>query len=375
MDLADSPGEAAFRARLRAWLDHNRPWDSAPEKVAEYHAAVVEWNKRMYDAGWIGVSFPVEYGGRGLGPVEEAIISEETGRRGVPAGIGTAYMGRSILFFGTDAQKRRHLPGLLRGDQRWAQGFSEPGAGSDLAALVTRADRVGDGFQLRGQKIWTSFGHFSDMCVVLARSDPAVAKHQGISAFIVDMHTPGVSVRPIAMFNGTEEFCEIFLDDVAVPGDALVGKPGQGWEIAMTMLTYERGPVDIGLVSKFQGMLGRLQRLALQSGTANDVSIRRALADAEVAVEVLRLHCTRSLSRRLGGTPPGPEGSIDKLLMASTEQRLTRAALEVAGPDALLADRDRWFSDYLFSLSASIYGGTAQIQKDILANRVLGLPR
>jgi alkylation response protein AidB-like acyl-CoA dehydrogenase len=375
MDLADSPGEAAFRARLREWLDHNRPWDSPPEPVAEYHAAVVEWNKRMYDAGWIGVSFPVEYGGRGLGPGEEAIISEETGRRGVPAGIGTAYMGRSILFFGTEAQKRAHLPGLLRGDRRWSQGFSEPAAGSDLAALATRADPDGDGFRLRGQKIWTSFGHFSDLCVVLARSDQTVARHQGISAFIVEMRTPGVSVRPIAMFNGTEEFCEIFFDDVALPGDALVGKPGQGWEIAMTMLTYERGPVDIGLVSKFQGMLGRLGRLARERGSAGDPSIRRTLADAEVAVEVLRLHCTRSLSRRLGGTPPGPEGSIDKLLMASTEQRLTRAALEVAGPDALLADRDRWFSDYLFSLSASIYGGTAQIQKDILANRVLGLPR
>ena len=375
MDLADSPGEAAFRARLCDWLDRNRPWDEPPTKVAEYHAAVVAWNKRMYDAGWIGVSFPVEYGGRGLGPVEEAIISEETGRRGVPAGIGTAYMGRSILCFGSEAQKRRHLPGLLRGDQRWSQGFSEPGAGSDLASLATRAERSADGFRLRGQKIWTSFGHFSDMCVVLARSEPDAPKHQGLSAFIVDMRAPGVSVRPIAMFNGTEEFCEIFLDDVALPADALVGRPGQGWEIAMTMLTYERGPVDIGLVSKFQGMLGRLQRLARERGSAADVSVRRVLADAEVAVEVLRLHCTRSLSRRLGGSPPGPEGSIDKLLMASTEQRLTRAALEVAGSDACLHDAGRWFSDYLFSLSASIYGGTAQIQRDILATRVLGLPR
>jgi alkylation response protein AidB-like acyl-CoA dehydrogenase len=374
MDLSDSPDEADFRARLCAWLDAHRPWERPPEKVAEYHAAVVDWNKRMYDAGWIGVSFPVEYGGRGLGPAEEAIVSEETGRRGVPAGIGTAYMGRSILFFGSEAQKREHLPGLLRGDQRWSQGFSEPGAGSDLAALATRADPDGDGFRLRGQKIWTSFGHFSDRCVVLARSEASGPKHRGISAFITDMRAPGVSVRPIAMFNGTEEFCEIFLDDVRVPGEALIGQRGQGWEIAMTMLTYERGPVDIGLVSKFQGMLARLQQQMREQGGA-DPGAWRVLADAEVAVEVLRLHCTRSLSRRLGGTPPGPEGSIDKLLMASTEQRLTRAALEVAGPDPLLADRGRWFSDYLFSLSASIYGGTAQIQRDILATRVLGLPR
>jgi alkylation response protein AidB-like acyl-CoA dehydrogenase len=329
----------------------------------------------MYDAGWIGVSFPTEYGGRGLGPAEEAIVSQETGRRGVPAGIGTAYMGRTVLLFGSEEQRHRYLPDLLRGDMRWSQGFSEPNAGSDLAALQTRAVPVEGGYRITGQKIWTSFGQFSDLCVVLARTDPDVPRHKGISALIVDMTSSGIDVRPIAMLNTTEEFCEVFFDDVFVPEENLVGEPGDGWKIAMTMLTYERGPVDVGLVSSFEGMVGALQRYVAESGKHDDLTITRELASAEVAVEVLRLHCARSLSMRLGGRVPGPEGSVDKLLMAQAEQRLTRAALAIVGAQPLLADEDRWFSHYLFSLSATIYGGTAQIQRDILANRVLGLPR
>lgn len=375
MDLADGPAEAAFRDQLSRWLDQNTPWERPPDDVAEYHAGVVDWNRRMYDAGWIGVSFPEAYGGRGLGPAEEAIVSQETGRRNVPAGIGTAYMGRSVLLFGDEAQKHRFIPDLLRGDQRWSQGFSEPNAGSDLAALKTRAVRDGAGYRITGQKVWTSFGQFSDLCAVMVRTDPDVPRHKGISAIVVDMQSPGIEIRPIAMLNGTEEFCEIFFNDVFAPEENLIGRPGQGWEIAMTMLTYERGPVDIGLVSKFEGMVQRLQAFAVERGKGGDPAVRSALAGADTGVEVLRLHCSRSLSRRLSGQAPGPEGSIDKLLMAQAEQKLTRAALAVVGSEPLLEDRDRWFSDYLFSLSATIYGGTAQIQRDILATRVLGLPR
>jgi alkylation response protein AidB-like acyl-CoA dehydrogenase len=375
VDLSDSPSEAAFRQELCEWLDHNSPWERPPGEASAYHAAVVAWNQRMYDAGWIGVSFPSEFGGRDLGPAEEAIVSQETGRRGVPAGIGTAYMGRTLLLFGNDEQRKRHLPDLLRGDKRWSQGFSEPNAGSDLAALMTRAAPVEGGYRITGQKVWTSFGQFSDLCIVLARTDLEGPRHRGISSLIVDMSSPGIQVRPIAMLNTTEEFCEIFFDDVFVPEENLIGRPGQGWEIAMTMLTYERGPVDIGLISTFEGMVSRLARHATLHGKSADTAIRRELASAETAVEVLRLHCTRSLSRRLQGHAPGPEGSVDKLLMARAEQRITHAALAIVGSEPLLADEDRWFADYLFGLSATIYGGTAQIQRDILATRVLGLPK
>jgi alkylation response protein AidB-like acyl-CoA dehydrogenase len=373
MDFRDDPEAAAFRAEFRAWLTDNAPSAPAPvggpERARHWNA----WHRALYAGGWMGLSWPVEYGGRGLPATYEAIFNDEIGRAGAPPAPHVGFLGRALLHFGTEAQKRRFLPGLLSGDEVWCQGFSEPGAGSDLAALSTRAVAAGDHWVVDGQKVWTSDAAWADWCLLLARTDPAAPAHKGISVLVVDMASDGIEVRPIVQSNGDTEFNEVFFTSVEVPFDDVVGQPGQGWTIAMTTVGYERGPADVGFSSRYVRTMGELVEVARSHPWPGGE--RAALARAHVAVEVLRAHVLRSLSARADGSPPGPEGSIDKLLSTRTEQLLHHVAMDVHGTAALDGTEPGALAEYLYSRAASIAGGTSQIQRDIVAQRLLGLPR
>jgi alkylation response protein AidB-like acyl-CoA dehydrogenase len=335
------------------------------------------WHRKLHDAGYTALSWSTEVGGRGLGPIEEAIFAQECERLGVSTGLAYGFIARAMLLFASVEQQQRFLPGLLSGDEMWCQGFSEPDAGSDLASLRTRAvldASIGSsgGYRVTGQKTWTSNAQYADFCLCLVRTGEPESRHRGISALVIDMRAPGIEVRPIRTIRNDVEFCEVFFDDTPVPAENLVGEPGQGWNYALVTLTYERGPVDIGFVAKYQTMLSRLWTRADEVGL--DPTARREIAQAAVTVEVLRLQCMRSLSSRLDH-PPGPEGSVDKLVMARAEQGLLSTAMRLVGAGALIDDRDRWFADYLYSRAATLYGGTAQIQRNVIAERCLGLPR
>ena len=375
MDLADSPAEHDFRQRLRCWLDDHRPPSAAAgADLGARHDALVAWHRLLYAGAWVGLSWPRAYGGQGFGPMEEAILAAELAAAGYPPPLGFGYIGRPILAFGSESQKQRWLPSMLRGDVLWCQGFSEPGAGSDLAGLTTRAVRSPGGWCITGQKVWTSYAQFAGRCLLLARTGDDGPPHAGLSVFVLDMAAPGITLAPITTIRGDQEFCEVFLEGVEVDDEAMVGRAGQGWELAMTTLAYERGPVDIGFAARYGVVLDRLVR-ALEGGGRVGETDQLAVARAAVSVEVLTLQCLRSLTRRAEGTPPGPEGSVDKLLMATTEQHLLGVALDALGASPLLDDADDWFGEYLWSRAATIYGGTAQIQRNILATRVLGFPR
>jgi len=368
MDLTDSPEQARFRKGFRDWLAANPPEDVEPTDMAGRFAFARAWQKRLYDGGWNALSWPPEYGGRGLGPVEEVIANEEQGRVGAPAAFPSTHLGRALLHFGSEEQKLRYLPGLLSAETVWCQGFSEPDAGSDLAAVRTTACRDGDHYVINGQKIWTSFGLFADMYLVLARTDPDAPRHAGISAFIVDSRAEGVTMRPIRLANGDEEFAEVFLDDVRVPRDALLGEPGQGWAIALATVAFERGSPDVGFLVRLDGYLNELVELAQSNGRFADPVVRDGLGRSAAELEVLRMHCLR----RTAADSPGAESSIDKLLLTKVEQHLLGFAVQHVAR-AGEPEYRRWLDRYLYGRAASIYGGSAQIQRSILAERVLGL--
>jgi alkylation response protein AidB-like acyl-CoA dehydrogenase len=332
------------------------------------------FQQRMYQGGWVALSYPTEVGGQGLGMMEEAILSQELGRANAPTMLPLGHLGRPLLSHGTEEQRSRYLPPLLASDEIWCQGFSEPQAGSDLASLRTRAVRDGADWVISGQKVWTSYGVFADFCLLLGRTDPDAVRHRGISAFIVPLRSPGVTVRPIVLANGDEEFAEIHLDDVRVPAANMIGEPTDGWKIAMDVVSYERGAVDIGYLSKFERYLSELSALVKASRPEPDRATVRALGEAAAGIEVLRMHCLRSLSERATGGSPGAESSIDKLLMTRVEQQLMAVSLDLLD-DATVPGRREWFDRYLYGRAGSIYGGSSQIQRTILAERMLALPR
>lgn len=374
MDLRDSPAEAAFRARLREWLAGHSPGELPVDHKA-HRDALIEWHRELYKAGWVGLSWPKEYGGQGLGPLEEAILQQELGRAGAPGPPAIGYIGRAIMAYGTPAQKEHYLPGLLRSEHVWCQGFSEPDAGSDLASLRTSAVLRGTDFVINGQKIWTSRSMYADFCFLLARTDRGAPKHRGISAIIVDMKSPGIDVRPIMLATGNaEHFAEVFFDDVIVPAENLVGELNRGWSVATRLLSYERGPSELGFQAAYEVLFRRIVEEVQRRGLAADTEVRRACALTAASLEVLRLRSLRALTQRHKAELPGAEVSVDKLLMASVDQRLLHTALLVFQTKLALFD-DEWFDRYLHSRAATIYGGTAQIQRNVVAERVLGLPR
>jgi alkylation response protein AidB-like acyl-CoA dehydrogenase len=360
LDFRDSPEEAAFRERLRTWLSGQA--GAFATSGDDYWARQGEWHQALYSAGFFGLSWPKKFGGQELPPVYDVIVDEELARAGAPPRPSLGYLVVGLGEHGSEELQQRFLPGMINGTERWCQGFSEPGAGSDLASLRTKATRDGDNYVIEGYKIWTSYSDVADWCLLLARTDPDAPRHKGISAFIISMHQPGITQRPLQMINGvTTEFGQVEFDGAIVPADQMVGAPGQGWALAMTVVSHEREPSTLGYSARY----GKLVR---QMAKRVGGDIPDELAWAAVESEMLRLHVRRRLSEQLDGLSHGPDGSLDKLLMTWTEQSVGHAALSVGGtqdPELLSA--------YLYSRAQSVMGGTSQIQKNIIASRILGL--
>ncbi|MGD9722975.1 MAG: acyl-CoA dehydrogenase [Pirellulales bacterium] len=390
MDLGLNASELAFRDELRAWLKTNLPPKSAQppktaESYAEYHAFLKCWQRKLYDGGYAGINWPKEYGGRGASFIEQAVFQEEMALADAPERMGTigqGLVGPTIIAVGTEAQKKRFLPGILSGDEVWCQGFSEPNAGSDVAALETKGVRDGDDFVVNGQKIWTSYAHIADWCLLLVRSDSSVPKHKGITCLLVDMKSPGINVRPLKMMSGDSGFNEMFFSNLRVPAANVLGKVNEGWHTAITALSNERANLGTGLYVVFKRTLDAIVAQARQlkrngKPVLADPVARQRLAQAYVDLEVFRLNTTRSLSMLNKTGAPGPEGSIQKLYWSELNQRNAQIALEVLGPHALDAafDSGRWAYNYLRSRGNTIEAGTSEIQRNIIAQRVLGLPR
>jgi alkylation response protein AidB-like acyl-CoA dehydrogenase len=379
MKLALGPEERQLRDDVRAFLAANCPQPAdIPHALDERIEVLRGWQRRLYRAGYVGRAWPAAFGGGGRPPAEQLVVDQELAAAGAPelvSVVGLDVLGPALLAFGTDEQRQRYVQPILSADEVWSQGFSEPEAGSDLASLRTRAVEREDGWVLTGQKTWISWGQFSRWCGVLARTDPDVRRHKGISLFIVDMGSPGVEVRPMEQITGHAEFCELFLDDVHVPGDRLLGAPGQGWQIAMHVVAHERGtaalPRQVMLRTWLERLVGEVAATVVdERPLLEDERTQSTLARALVQIEVLRHHAARTMSPFLSGGAVGPESSTVKLLMAQAEQTLGATALEVLG-DAGAAGF--WHERYLYSRAASVYGGTQQIQRSIVADRILGL--
>ena len=374
MDFGDSPAEAEFRARLRAWLVDNTPQLGASSTSDDYWAGQAAWHQSLFDAGFFGMSWPTDIGGQGMESVYEVIVDEELTAAGAPPRPSLGYLVVGILEHGSPEIRQRFLPGIVNGRERWCQGFSEPDAGSDLASLRTRADRDGDEFVITGQKVWTSYSDVADWCLVLARTDHDVPKHKGISAFAVSMDQPGIEQRPLKMINGiTTEFGEVAFDGARVPAANMIGAPGEGWRLAMTVVSHEREPGELGYVSRYRKTVKGLVATMRAEPDRFGPEARRDLAWAIIETEMLRRHVSRRLSDRLDGISHGPEGSVDKLLMTWTEQAVGHAALAVGGAAHAGGD-DTPLKTYLYSRAQSVMGGTSQIQRNLVATRILGLP-
>jgi alkylation response protein AidB-like acyl-CoA dehydrogenase len=374
VDFGDSSEEGAFRTRLRAWLRDNNPGLSASSTSDDYWAGQAGWHQALYDAGFFGLSWPTDIGGRALPSVYDVIVDEELAAAGAPPRPSLGYLVQGILEHGSEDVRRRFLPGIVNGRDRWCQGFSEPDAGSDLASLRTRADRDGDEYVITGHKVWTSYSDVADWCLVLARTDQDVPRHKGISAFRVSMRQPGIEQRPLRMINGiTSEFGEVIFDGARAPASDMIGAPGEGWKLAMTVVSHEREPGELGYVARYKKLVAELTGMVRAAPDRYRPEQVRDLGWALVEAEVLRLHVCRRLSDRLDGVSHGPEGSVDKLLMTQVEQAVGHAALAVGGA-AHGAQDDTWLKVYLYSRAQSVMGGTSQIQRNLVAGRILELP-
>jgi alkylation response protein AidB-like acyl-CoA dehydrogenase len=397
MDFGFSPAEETFRVELREWLarelpPHRADWPATDDEFTLHpdrsFDACLAWHKRLHRGGWVGIAWPQAYGGRGASLVEQMIFQEEMVRAGAPPGVNTIGLmlaGPGIMEWGTDAQRHRFLPRILAADDIWCQGFSEPGAGSDLAALSARAVLDGEAFRVSGQKVWTSNAHRSQWCLLLVRTDPAAPRHEGISCLLVDMRSPGITVRPLVQLTGDAEFNEVFFDDVRVPRDHLLGPLHGGWKVAITVLMHER--TGLGNQTNLHHFTRCLLDLARQTPrgdqpASRDPVVRQALAQCWIETETLRLTSLRAVTRRLRGEPPGPEGSVLKLAFSEAYVRMAETASGLLGLRGQLwrggrgaPDGGRWAFQTLFARRFAIAGGTSEIQRNIIGDRVLGLPR
>jgi alkylation response protein AidB-like acyl-CoA dehydrogenase len=381
VDLTLSPQEEAFRDELRGWLDANHPGrePEGDEAGFEFRRA---WQKTLYEAGWAGLSWPKEYGGRGATLVEQAIFNEEIVRAQAPQManvLGLAMGGPTVIAHGTDEQKERYLQPILSAEEIWCQGFSEPESGSDLASLKTTAVRDGDAWLVTGQKVWTTLAHHSKWCMLVARTDLDAPRHKGLTYFLMDMEQDAVQVRPLRQITGEAEFNELFLEEARIPSENIVGGEGNGWNVAITTLMHERATLAFGLQVAVQIALRELMEKARSSpvngGVASeDPVIRQRLAQLYIEAEVLRLNAYRGLTAQMKYGVPGPEGSIGKWHWSEVNQSLTELAMDIAGPRAQLDDGE-WTYRFLRARANSIEGGTTEILKNIVAERVLGLPR
>jgi alkylation response protein AidB-like acyl-CoA dehydrogenase len=376
LDLTLSADEQAFRDKLRAWLDDNHP-GSEPADADTAFEFRRDWQKRLHAAGYTGLSWPAEFGGQGATLIEQALFNEELARAEAPMvanPLAIAMGGPTVIAHGTEAQKQRFLPPILSADEIWCQGFSEPESGSDLASVATRAERTEGGWRVSGQKVWTSLAHYADWCMLLARTDTDADKHKGLTYLLVDMDQPGVSVRPLTQITGDAEFNEIFFDDAEVADETVVGGVGEGWGVALTTLMHERATLAFGLVVSLKIALGELMQLARDQGLADDPVVRQRIGQLYTEAEVMRLNAYRGLTQQMKHGVPGPEGSLGKWHWSEVNQSLTEAALDFGGPGSVLAG-SQWAHRFLRSRANSIEGGTTEILKNVVAERVLGLPR
>ncbi|WP_205473596.1 acyl-CoA dehydrogenase family protein [Nocardioides sp. SYSU D00038] len=381
MDFDDSVDDVAFREQVRSWLDEALAdvpdQEELPQSEREQWSRV--WQDRLSAGGWAGLSWPTEHGGRGLDALSQAIFNEECARRGAPYplnGVGMMLAGPTILAHGTPEQQARYLPPILQGQEYWCQGFSEPGSGSDLASLRTSAVKVDGGWLVNGSKIWTSNAHHATKCMLLARTDPDAAKHAGISYLLADMDR--FTVRSLVMINGDTEFNEMFLDDVFVPDEDVLGGVGRGWQVALTTLAFERGSMALNLWVWARQAVDRVVDLAIETGAASDTGVLDQIGALHADAEAVRVGSMRMVGETQAGGVPGPETSALKSLWAGVVQNANRLAVQLDSVSGVLLDDDAAAARmrrYLRSRAHTIEGGTEEVQKSILAERVLDLPR
>lgn len=387
MDVAFTPAQQAFRSSIRAWLAENLPaaWGgprfTGPDDDAENARFQIDWERRLYAAGFQGIHWPKAYGGQGMTLVEHLIASEELGRVSAPEGINTLgkeLVGPIVLALGTEEQKRHYIPRILRLDDIWCQGFSEPEAGSDLAGLRTRAVRDGDHWRINGQKLWTSFAHHANKCILLARTDPDAPKHKGLTLFLLDMEAPGVTVRPLRQITGRSEFNEVFFEDVRIPADAHLGRVNEGWHAAVGVLGFERATARFYRQSRFMAEFLQLAAsLKDRPGKASDAGLRQRAGALLAELRMHRLLNLKIASRVVNGQTIGSEASVVKLFWSEMHQRIMDFACEVFAEDFVLdapeAERFRFL--YLHIRAETIYAGTSEVQRNIIGERMLGLGR
>ena len=392
MDLNYTPEDVAFRKQVRTWLEQNMPGHEL-RTLAERKV----WHRKLYDAGFLGMRWPKEFGGHGARPMEEAIVADELARAKAPAptnGLGLGIVGPTIIVHGTPAQKARYLKRILTAEEMWCQLYSEPNAGSDLAALRTSAEDRGDHFVVNGQKIWTSGGKVADWGLLLARTDPKVPKHKGITCFLMNMRQPGVDVRPLKQITGSSEFCEVFMTNARVEKSDQVGGLGEGWAIAQTTLGYERGGRALARITSYASQYHRLvaaSRKLRRHGQplAESPVVRQKLGRIWADLEVERYNALRVLTQLERGEHPGAGGSLTKLSYSEFEKRFNELALEILGPygqltegappelgleiDTAVGEQGTWAYAYLWSRAGTIYAGSSEIQKNVIGERILGL--
>jgi alkylation response protein AidB-like acyl-CoA dehydrogenase len=377
MDLTFDDRETAFRDEVRAWFAANEPGTEPVGDEDLHYAWRRDFQRRLAQGGLAAVHWPVEYGGRGATLTESAIFFEELGRSGAPLPanvLGLLLAGPTIMTWGTDEQKQRHLEPILTADEIWCQGFSEPDAGSDLAALKTRAVKEGDEWVVTGQKVWTSGAQYSKWCMLVARTDADVPKHKGLTYFLLDMDQPGVEVLPLRQITGEPEFNELFLDGARVPDANVLGGVGNGWKVALTTLMNERAGLAFLLQVRLRRLLDELIEEAASRGLLDDPVVADRLGELHMKVEIIRLTAYRGLTATEKYGQPGPEGSLTKWMWSDTNQQLTQFAADLLGSSALHAG-DRWAYELLRARGNSIEGGTTEVLKNIVAERVLGLPK
>jgi alkylation response protein AidB-like acyl-CoA dehydrogenase len=397
MDLSLTPEQDALRAEVRAWLETNIPEEWTRQAMARADIPRAEaydlgraWQKTLYDAGFVGITWPKAYGGRGLTFMEELIVHEEMALAKAPPilnilGVGMA--GPTLIAYGTEEQKNRYLAKILSCEEIWCQGYSEPNTGSDLASLQTRAVKAGDHWIVNGQKVWTSLAHLADWMMLLARTDPEAPKHKGITYFLLDMHAPGVTVKPLRQITGDAEFNEVFFDNVRVPDSQVLGGVNNGWTVGMTTLMYERLALGFGLQVRLRIALDGLIELARRMEkhgrmVTKDAGLRQKIAQLWIDTQSLKYTGARAITKLLRGEIPGPEASAGKLVWVETHQRLQELAMELEGPYSQLMRGSDWSIEggvwqhtFLRSRANSIEGGTTEIQRNIIGERVLGLPK
>ncbi len=376
VDLTLSPNEQAFRDELRGWLSENHPGEEPAGDEAAFTFRIA-WQKQLHAAGYAGLSWPEEYGGKGATLIEQAIYGEEMARAKAPSTanvLGLVMGGPVVIAHGTDEQKQRYLEPILSAEEIWCQGFSEPDSGSDLASLKTKAVKSNGEWLVTGQKVWTTFAHHAKWCMLVARTDQDAPKHKGLTYFLMDMEQDEVQTRPLRQITGEAEFNELFMEDARIPEENVIGGVGNGWGVAITTLMHERAGLGAASAAQVKIVLGQLLELARERGVDDDPIVRQKIATLLIEAEALRLNAWRGLTQIMKTGVPGPEGSLPKLQWSAVNQGITELAMEIRGEEAAVKESD-WTYRFLRARANSIEGGTTEILKNIIAERVLGLPK